>query len=109
MPHLRFENMSVTEVKELSKKLSPLLSEEIGCPVDWFTFALASEVLFCDGKEIEDTVIAHVNWFDRGEPVKGNVAKLIMEEVNKLKKVSDVTTIFYSIEKPNYFENGVNY
>lgn len=117
MPMLRFNGLDATKVQTLSKKLSQPLSEAIGCPTNWLYYTNISSddsAIFCNGNEVTNEVYVHVEWFDRGQEIKDQVAKIITEMIQDNSVIScpdsmDVTVIFIELEKSSYYENGEHY
>ena len=114
MPHIKFSGLDVLRVKTLSKEISNDLSTVMNCPIDWITFTVGANGdgnIFSDGQLVKDTVIVHIEWFDRGQDIKDQVAKIITDAVYQTKriksaKIETINVIFVDLDKKDFYENG---
>lgn len=108
MPQLIFKGVKTNTIKEISTKLVNELSLLTDSPRDYFTLECIETQFIFDGELINIYPIVEVKWFDRGQSCKDRVAVAI----NKALKSHghDTTEIFFTtLEKEDYYENGVHY
>ncbi len=113
MPHIDINGLNKEQVRGLSAEISADLSKVIDCPPDWITFSVSSEI-FSNGSLVNDTVIIHVEWFDRGREVKDMVVKILTDAVlqstrAEFAEIETVDIIFVDLDKSNYYENGEHF
>ncbi len=116
MPNIKFSGVDAPTVQTLSHELSKSLSKTIGCPEDWITFIAGESAgkIFCNGEVLTDTIFAYVSWFDRGQEVKNQVAKVITKSIltsdkAELATIETVNVVFIDMKKSDYFENGEHF
>lgn len=116
MPNIKIIGLENTKVSKLSGCLSQTLAKIVDCPSDWFTFFCSSadsDIMFCEGEKLTDSVFIYVQWFDRGQAVKDLVAKAITEAIfstnDETAKIENVSIIFLDTLKSDYYENGTHY
>lgn len=110
MPLIKVSGLDKNEVQKLSSDITPQLAKVIECPNDWLYFIFESDrsSLYCEGNEVLNEVYVWVEWFDRGEKVKNEVAQIITDNLIE-KGMSTVTVIFKALDQASYFENGTHY
>lgn len=108
MPQLSFKGLKESEVQQLSKKLSPKLSQLMNTPEDWFTFEFSPVTAFVSGEKVEGEPCVDVRWFDRGQEVQDETATIICGILTEM-GYKETTVVFSPLKKQNFYENGVHY
>lgn len=105
MPQLIFKGVEKEDIKSLSKEMATKLAEVIACPRDYFTFEIVNTEFVFDGEEVKAYPFVQINWFDRGQEVQDETAKVVYEML-KTKGYNDVDIFFTVLEEVKYYENG---
>lgn len=107
MPMLKIRGIEEREVLEISEELIDELEEIIECPRDYFTIELIKSTYVMDGKVVNAPSIVEVEWFNRGQDVQNEVAKIITKYLRNNRECLDV--IFTNLSTNNYYENGEHF
>ncbi|MCD4713797.1 MAG: DUF1904 domain-containing protein [Clostridiales bacterium] len=108
MPQLIFKGVKASTIKEVSTKLVNELSLITDTPRDYFTLECIDTQFIFDGDEIELYPLIEVKWFDRGQSCKDRVAVAIDRYLKPFGY--NTTEIFFTtLEKEDYYENGIHY
>ncbi len=110
MPHLRFRAVEPQTVQVLSKPLTDELQPLMACPRKDFTFEYIYTTFFSEGEVNTAYPFVEVFWFDRGQKVQDQVAKIITQQVRSTAGEDiDVAVIFTSLDPKAYYDNGEHY
>ncbi len=110
MPHLRLRAVEPQVVQTLSKELIDDLQPLMDCPREDFTFEHIASTFFHENEVSRAYPFVEVLWFDRGQAVQDQVAKLITEKVRKYTEAEiDVAVIFTALQPAQYYDNGEHY
>lgn len=108
MPQLIFKGVKTSTVKEISTKLVNELSLITDTPRDYFTLECIDAQFIFDGEQIDLYPLIEIKWFDRGQSCKDRVAIVIDRYLKPFGY--DTTEIFFTtLEKEDYYENGIHY
>jgi hypothetical protein len=108
MPQLIFKGVKTNTIKEISTKLVNDLSLITDSPRDYFTLECIETQFIFDGDLTIVYPIVEVKWFDRGQSCKDRVAAAIDKALRL--HGHDTTEIFFTtLEKEDYYENGIHY
>lgn len=83
MPQIKFRGIEVEQVKGISKELLQELQRVIEYPPDDLTFECISSVYIANGDITAGYPFVEVAWFDRGQQVQDDVAKIITRFVQQ--------------------------
>ncbi|MDW7662874.1 MAG: DUF1904 family protein [Bacillota bacterium] len=108
MPQLIFKGVKVCTVKEVSTKLVNELSLITDTPRDYFTLECIETQFIFDGEQIDLYPLVEVKWFDRGQSCKDRVAVAI-DRCLKPFGYNTTEIFFTTLEKEDYYENGIHY
>ena len=108
MPMLKFKAIEIESVCKISKKLVDELQELIQCPRDYFSLTVDRAIYVKDGEIAKGDPVVEVSWFDRGQDIQNEAAKIITRYVNSV-KYPNVDVIFFSLDKSKYYENGEHF
>ena len=108
MPHMLIKGMKENQVVLLSKVIFPQLSEIMETPEDWFVFEHSPNTYFISGKATKLYPMVHLYWFDRGQDIKNQTARLLDEKIREM-GYEQIEIIFHAHKKEDYFENGEHY
>lgn len=103
MPHMNFKNISIEEVKVLSKDYNQILSDAFVCPNTDITYDVMSCVSIINGEIISGDKTIIIQMFDRPKEVRDKVMKILTAFFK------EVTIIFEIIDVSMYYENGVQF
>lgn len=109
MPHLKFRGIEKQLLIDNSKELIDGLTALIKCDRTWFTIEHTETEYIFDGEIVPGYIFVDVAWFDRGQEVKDQVAKLITDFCQRLKNNNDTTVIFYNLSGNDYYDNGEHF
>lgn len=108
MPALKLKSIDPKAVSSISKSLVDELQAVIQCPRDYFTIELAQSNYIFDGEFVEGPALVEVSWFDRGQEVQDQVARIITKYINSI-GYKNLDVIFIKLEKSSYYENGEHF
>ena len=108
MPMLKFKAIEIEKVCKISKKLIDELEELIQCPRDYFSLTVDRAIYVKDGEIAKGDPVVEVSWFDRGQDIQNEAAKIITRYVNSV-KYPNVDVIFFALDKSKYYENGEHF
>ncbi|MGL4741934.1 MAG: DUF1904 family protein [Sarcina sp.] len=107
MPMIKFRGIEKEEIRGESKKLVDNLAKIVECPRDYFTLEITNSDFIFNGEDVAQPVIIEVSWFDRGQAIQDEVAKVI---TNAFKKDREYVEVFFTkLEENSYYENGVHF
>ncbi len=109
MPHIKITGLESPTIKQLSKETSTSLSVSFQCPVDWIVFSNNNTTLYCNAEEVTNMVYVYIEWFDRGQSIQDEVAKILTSSILVHNPNLSIDIIFIKLEKSSYYENGVHY
>ncbi|MCY6372696.1 DUF1904 domain-containing protein [Clostridium ganghwense] len=108
MPQIKVRGMKVENVCKISKELIDELEKIIGCPRDYLTIEHMNSIFIMDGEKVEGYPFIEVAWFDRGQEIQDEVAKVITKYVQS-QGYEGVDIMFTVFEKHRYYENGEHF
>ena len=108
MPMLKFKAIEIESVCKISKMLVDELQELIQCPRDYFSLTVDRAIYVKDGQIAKGDPVVEVSWFDRGQDIQNEAAKIITRYVNSA-KYPNVDVIFFALDKSKYYENGEHF
>lgn len=106
MPHIRIRALTKEQVQTLSQTLAKELAPLMSTTEDNFSIERVETEFFANGKSVEGDPTIEVAWFDRGQDVQDQSAKLITSKVSELSKSTSICIIFTALPKSAYYENG---
>lgn len=77
-------------------------------PREHFTLELPISIYILDGKVVDGPPMVEVFWFDRGQELQDQVAKIIAEHIQSA-GYPDVDVIFTILYRNRYYENGEHF
>jgi hypothetical protein len=108
MPQLKVRGIELIRLCEISKLLVDELEELLKCPRNYFTIECINSTFVMDGEIAMDYPIIEIAWFDRGQEIQDNVAKIVTNHMHKVGYKS-VDIIFTVLEEKKYYENGEHF
>lgn len=108
MPILKFNAIEVERACSISKALIDELQTLLQCPREYFSLEVIRNDYIADGKIVSGAPVVEVYWFDRGQELQDQVAKIITKTVNAA-GYSQVDVIFTVIQEKQYYENGEHF
>lgn len=103
MPHMNFKNISVEDVKIISKDYNKALSEAFNCPETDITYDAINSVSIINGEIINGDKTIIIQMFDRPKEIRDKVMQILTDFFK------EVTIIFEIINVNMYYENGVQF
>lgn len=107
MPMLKFRGITKREIVLASTELIDKLAKIIDCPRDYFTLELVDSMYIMDGEVVKQPSLIEIAWFDRGQEVQDEVAKLLTESFKKDRECLEI--FFIKLETSSYYENGKHF
>jgi hypothetical protein len=108
MPQLIFTGVKHEEVKDISTQLIDTLAKIADAPRDYFTLEVNNNDFVFDGEIIKINPVIRVLWFDRGQTVKDEMARVI-DQALRSKGYPNIEIIFEALEKESYYENAEHF
>ena len=108
MPQLKVRGIELIRLSEISKPLIDELEELLKCPRNYFTIECINSTFIRDQEMAMDYPIVEIAWFDRGQEIQDNVAKIVTNYIHKVGYKS-VDIIFITLEEKKYYENGEHF
>jgi hypothetical protein len=105
MPMLSFKGVKLEEIKDMSTQLVDTLAKIANAPREYFTLEFKETTFISDGALRTTYPIIEIKWFDRGQTVKDQMAKVIDQALRE-KGYDHIEIIFYPLIKSDYYENG---
>ena len=108
MPQLKVRGIELIRLSEISKALIDELEELLKCPRNYFTIECINSTFIRDQEMAMDYPIVEIAWFDRGQEIQDNVAKIVTNYIHKV-GYKAVDIIFTTLEEKKYYENGEHF
>jgi hypothetical protein len=105
MPQLKMTGVEVNDICKISVALVQEMQKLLECPKNYFTLECVDSTYIMDGEIVKACPTVEVAWFDRGQEVQDNMAKIITKYIY-LAGYKDVDVIFTVLEEKRYYENG---
>jgi hypothetical protein len=105
MPILKFNGVEAKKICTISKELVDELENLLQCPREYFSLEVVQSLCIKDGNFVDISPRIEVAWFDRGQELQNQAAKIITKHVNSI-EYPNVDVVFISLEKLKYYENG---
>lgn len=105
MPHLIIRGVSTEQVKSISKPLVQELAELCVCGTENFTLEIVHSTFIFDGDEVPGYPLIEVKWFDRGQEVQDQFARIVSNHVQSL-GIPEVEVAFSTFLESAYYLNG---
>lgn len=105
MPVLRIKAVSLNDICKISKSLVDDLQKATQTPREYFTLEIPKSIYIRDGQVVDGPPMVEVFWFDRGQELQDQVAKIITRHIQSL-GCRDVDVIFTILDEIKYYENG---
>ena len=108
MPQIKMRGIETDTICKFSKQLIDELAVLTKSPRDDFTLEAIHSTFIQDGKVVPGYPFVEIAWFDRGQEIQDQVAKIISRLINKVGYPS-VDIMFTILDRPRYYENGEHY
>lgn len=108
MPALRLKSIDSKKVLTISKDLIDELQKLIQCPRNYFSIEIAQSSFIMDGEFVDGPAAVDVSWFERGQEIQDNAAKIITKYINSI-GYENVDVIFHTLVENRYYENGEHF
>jgi hypothetical protein len=108
MPQLVFKGMTVDQVKKITTPLVQELAVLCKCDMDNFTFEIIHTTFIFDQEEVPGFPFVEVKWFDRGQEIQDEFAKIMTKHIHSL-DIIDVEIAFTVFLESAYYLNGKNF
>lgn len=108
MPQLKVRGIELIRLSEISKPLIDELEELLKCPRNYFTIECMNSTFIRVQETAMEYPIVEIAWFDRGQEIQDNVAKIVTNYIHKVGYKS-VDIIFTILEEKKYYENGEHF
>lgn len=108
MPQIKIRGVQTETIVKLSKQLFEKLAVLTQSPKDDFTLEAIQSTFILDGEVAQGYPFVEIAWFDRGQEIQDQVAKIISQLFNESGYPS-VDIMFTILEKSRYYENGEHF
>lgn len=108
MPILKFNAIAVHNVCTMSQGLVDDLQKLMQCPREYFSLEVVQSIYVKDAEIISGPPMVEVYWFDRGQEVQDQAAKIITKFIQDTGH-PDVDVIFFALAENRYYENGEHF
>ena len=109
MPQIIVRGIKPEDMCKISQDIIDNLVEKVKCPRDYFEIECISSVKVTNGVVEQPYPFVEVAWFDRGQKVQDDVARIITDSIREVLGVSDMDLAFTLFEKNRYYENGEHF
>lgn len=108
MLQLRFRGVELGTITQISTALVDELQQLLDCPRGDLTLEVVSSVYIQDGQAVAGYPFIEVLWFDRGQLLQDETAKVITRYLQSAGV--DACDIFFThLHGDNYYENGEHF
>ncbi|WP_223596573.1 DUF1904 family protein [Neobacillus bataviensis] len=108
MPHLFIRGVSVEQVKTISRPLVEELADLCDCGTDNFTLEVVNSTFVFNDNEVQGYPFIEVKWFERGQEVQDQFAKIVTKQVQSL-DIPEVEVAFSTFKESDYYLNGKSF
>lgn len=108
MPIIKIKAIPQNAIFKISKAMIDDLQKATQIPREHFTLELPTSVYILDGQIVEGPPMVEVYWFDRGQELQDQVAKLLTRHIQSA-GYADVDVIFTILDRNSYYENGEHF
>jgi hypothetical protein len=108
MPQLIFKGVTVNQVKKISTPLVQELAELCNCDTDNFTLEIIHSTFVFNQEEVPGFPFIEVKWFDRGQEVQNQFAKITTKHIHSL-EIPEVEIAFTVFLESAYYLDGKNF
>ena len=108
MPIIKIKAIPQNAICMISKAMIDDLQKATQIPREHFTLELPTSVYILDGQIVEGPPMVEVYWFDRGQELQDQVAKLLTRHIQSA-GYADVDVIFTILDRNSYYENGEHF
>jgi hypothetical protein len=108
MPQLIFKGITVEQVKNISTSLVQELAVLCNCETDNFTLEMIHSTFVFDQEEVPGFPFVEVKWFERGQEVQDEFAKIMTKHIQSL-GIAEVEIAFTVFLESAYYLNGKNF
>ncbi|MEG0771973.1 DUF1904 domain-containing protein [Clostridium sp.] len=108
MPILKFNGVESKKLCAISKELVDELENLLKCPREYFSLEVIQSSCVKDGEFVDISPRIEIAWFDRGQELQDQAAKIITRHINSL-EYPNVDVVFTCLEELKYYENGEHF
>ncbi|MGG1678383.1 DUF1904 family protein [Neobacillus sp. NRS-1170] len=108
MPHLFIRGVTVEQVKTISRPLVEELADLCDCGTDNFTLEVVNSTFVFNNDEVPGYPFIEVKWFERGQEVRDQFAKIVTKQVHSL-DIPEVEVAFSTFKESDYYFNGKSF
>lgn len=108
MPRIKVSGVKLEHIQAISEGMVDELQTIIGCPRDYFALECINNIFIKDGAIFQADPFIEVAWFNRGQEIQDNVAKVITGFINTA-GYNNVDVVFTVFDKNAYYENGEHF
>lgn len=108
MPILKLNAIEVNSACQISKALIDELQALLQCPREYFSLEIIRSEFVKDGEIVSGSPVVEVYWFDRGQVVQDQAAKIITKHIHAV-GYNTVDVIFIALQENKYYENGKHF
>ncbi|MEH7336049.1 DUF1904 family protein [Neobacillus drentensis] len=108
MPHLFIRGVTVEQVKTISRPLVEELADLCDCGTDNFTLEVVNSTFVFNNDEVPGYPFIEVKWFERGQEVRDQFAKIVTKQVHSL-EIPEVEVAFSTFKESAYYLNGKSF
>jgi hypothetical protein len=108
MPQLIVKGITVQQVKEISSVLVQELADLCQCDTDNFTLEIPHSTFVFNQEEVRGFPFIEVKWFERGQVVQDEFAKIITKHIYSL-GIDEVEIAFTVFLESAYYLNGKSF
>jgi hypothetical protein len=108
MPQLKLKGVEINDICKVSAGMVQEMQELLECPKSYFTLECVNSTYIMDGEIVKACPMVEIAWFDRGQEVQDNMAKIVTKYIN-LAGYENVDVVFSVLEEKKYYENGQHF
>ncbi len=108
MPQIKVRGISPEKLCQIGENLIEELAQLIDCPKDHFELEYFQSLAIRGGSIEAAAPFVEIAWFDRGQELQDQAAKIITRYVHDL-GFADIELAFTYFKRENYYENGSHF
>lgn len=110
MPFFRFHFVESSQLAEVSRKMTDLIAQAVGCPREHIVLEVVHSDFIEDGevKRSNNWPFVEVDYFERPREIQETVARIVWEVLKEV-GYPDSDVYFRYLAPVNYYENGKSF
>lgn len=108
MPIMKFNGIHKEDIRSISTSVVDALQDLLNCPRHYFVLEIIDNTYVFEGKYVTCAPRIDVFWFDRGQEIRDQYAKIVTDKMNCC-GYENLDICFFPLNQDHYYENGVHF